>query len=208
MRAKVSRRNDQRADSHQQRLPPSTVRSRRNRYSKGRPALSQTHTKVEEMEEANANCQGTNAKVGLYNASLGAELPRAVQPPHETSPNWETAGSLQQTVLPRTKTRPGQALCHQGAQHAKSPQATSAETGPGKTRKTAQPREAERKRGEMRTAKHLVRLAMAKTADTRDLRAARGRNPGTNHSNLQKETEKIGVEKVAVQNGERKRSRA
>ena len=40
LRVKVSGRNDQRAGSHQQSLPPFTMRSRRNRFSKGRPVLS------------------------------------------------------------------------------------------------------------------------------------------------------------------------
>ena len=183
---------------------------------KGKTSSQLDHTKVEETEEANANCQGTNAKVSLYNSSLGAELPRVDQPPHGTSPNREAAGSLQQTVLPRAKTRPGQALSHLGAQHAKSPQPINAELerpgkscsqDPGKTRRLAQPRKAECKRGEMRTATRMVRLAMAKAANTRDLRAARERKPGTNHSNFQKEMQKIGVEKVTVQNGEQKRSK-
>ena len=133
-----------------------------------------------------------------------------------TLPSWEAAGSLQQTVLPRAKTRPDQALSHQGAQHAKTLQPISAELerpgtscsqDPGKSRRPAQPSKADRKRGEMPTAERLVQLAMAKTTNTRDLRAERGRNPGTNRSNFQKGMEKIGVEKVTVQNGGHKRSR-
>ena len=138
------------------------------------------------MEEANANCQGTNTKATLYNVSLGAELPRVDQFPRGTSPNWGAAGSLQQTVLPRAKTRPDQALSRQEAQHAKSLQPISAELerpgtsfsqDPGKTRRLAQPSKADRKRGEMRTAERLVHLAMAKTTNTRDVRAERERNP-------------------------------
>ena len=55
--------------------------------------------------EANANCQGTNAKVGLYNSSLGAELPRVDQPPHGTAPNWEAVGSRQSSADSATKNK-------------------------------------------------------------------------------------------------------
>ena len=147
------------------------------------------------MEEANANCQGTNAKANLYNSSLGAELPRVDQPLRGTSPNWEAAGSHQQTALPRAETKPDQGLSHQGAQHAKSLLPISAELerlgtscsqDPGKTRRRAQPSKKDRKRGEMQTAERLVHLAMAKTTNTRDLREDRERNPGTNRSHFQK----------------------
>ena len=125
--------------------------------------------------------------------------------PHGTSPNWEAAGSLQRTVLPRAETKPDQALSHQEAQHVKSPLPISAELerlgmsccqDPSKTSRQAWPSKKDAKRGEMQTAEPRVHLAMAKTTNIPNLREDRKPNPGTNRSHVQKEMEKSGVENV------------